>query len=72
MLLPMLLNSHYPRFVALALGPNQSVHLFHFIAGKKKARWQRPLADAASAMTSSVNDRVTQRTTLLAQANAKP
>jgi len=58
--------------VALALGPNQNVHLFHIIAGEKKGLWQCLLTDTAPAMTASVNDRVTQRTTLLAQANAKP
>jgi len=58
--------------VALALGLDQNVHLFHFVAGKKKALWQCLLTDTAPAMTASVNDRVTQRTTLLAQANADP
>jgi hypothetical protein len=56
MLLPTLLNSHEPRFVALALGPHQNVHLFHFMAGKKKARWQCLLTDTAPVMTATVNN----------------
>ena len=72
MLLPPLLNSHYPRFVALALGPHQNVHFFHFIAAKKKARRQCLLTNTAPGVTAAVNNKVARWTTLLAQANADP
>jgi len=52
------LNPRQPRFVPLALGSKQRVHLLGFGAGEQAVRRKHLLANTAPAGTAAVNNRI--------------
>jgi hypothetical protein len=69
---PAAFNPHQPGTVSLALSFEQPVHLLGFRTAEQALGRENLFADAASAVTSAVDDGLAERTTLLSRLHAEP
>jgi len=71
-LLPTVLNPHQPRFMALSLSSDESLHFLCFGDIEQAVRWKNLFTDATPAMAAGVNNRVAGGTTPLVEVNPDP
>jgi len=69
---PTILNPRQPRFMALSLSSDESLHFLCFGDIEQAVRWKNLFTDATPAMAAGVNNRVAGGTTPLVEVNPDP